>query len=253
MRELNVNGSSAPRIFVNGTQLKGDLILDSTVAYSWNSNKVFVSNRKSFSGGPDPYGYLIHKFYPDLSIIESGTHPSESKMGIGGIERRLYCSDSINNKIWEYDPDTMLNLSGTGVSAPANYVFSVGGTETKLFCITTTDDKIYELDPDTLSNISGSGWSVPVGYARGIGGINNRLYISDNSRLYELDTSTLTILSGPTVFPSPLTGAEGIGGVNAKLYACQFDYIVEIDPDTFLNVNQLTGFMDEYRDIGGTK
>ena len=156
------------------------------------------------------------------------------------ISEKLYACDIIAQRLYEIDPDTLANLSGSGVDTPDWFPAGIGGNSRTIFLCTGYSDKFFELDIDTLANLSGSGVSTPSGSPTGVGGTEDRLYHCDNytDKLYEIDPDTLANLSGLGV-SSPSTAPSGIGGINNRIYCCDTDShkLYELDVDTLANLS----------------
>jgi len=113
-------------------------------------------------------------------------------LAVGKIGRLYHC-DVNTDKLYEIDPDTLLDLSSGGVTSPGTNPQGIGGISERLYHCDANLDKLYEIDPDTLLDISAGGVNSPGSNPTGIGGISTRLYHCDANldKLYEIDPDTL--------------------------------------------------------------
>jgi len=137
---------------------------------------------------------------------------------------RLFTTDESNDKIYELDLDTLLDLTGGGVVAPFEDPRGIGGDETRLWTATSSNNKILEIDPDTLLDLSGGGASLPNNDVTGVGATYDMLAICENTgnKFYEFDKDTLLNLSGSGV-TSVSTQPRGVGFVGNQMYHVDAD------------------------------
>ena len=90
---------------------------------------------------------------------------------MGGASTRRQNSDSSEDKVYEIEPDTLLDISSGGVSSIGATPTGIGGFYERLFTCDQAADKSYELDPDTMLDISSGGVASPDTSVTGIGGI----------------------------------------------------------------------------------
>ena len=99
------------------------------------------------------------------------TFPIGFFSGIESADGRLYHCDQNSSRLYEIDPDTLLDISSGGVASPSTGTQGIGGMSTRLYHCDNNTDKLYEIDPDTLLDISSGGVSSPSTSPQGIGGI----------------------------------------------------------------------------------
>ncbi len=208
---------------------------------------VFVKTNQVWSVGEgrlfacDSSADKVYEIDPDTLVVinTSTTTYTGSPSGVGGIIDRLYMVNQTNDTIYELDPDTLTSINSRAFTNATQY--GIGGTATKLY---TNDDfagseGIYEINPNTLEY--GTRYNQADQSPRGIGGTYDRLFstgINGNviDRIFEHDTSTLTVISTTTFSPTGWTSylIRDIGGINSRLYVVRSDTdrIYEIDPDT---------------------
>ena len=172
-------------------------------------------------------------------------------------EGRLYHCDSDSEKLYEIDPDTLLDISSGGVTSPSTRPRGIGGTSTRLYNCDSISDKLYEIDIDALLDISSGGVTSPSSAPQGLGGTSTRLYHCDSvsAKIYEIDPDTLLDISSGGV-TSPSTNPRGMGGTSTRLYHCDINTgkLYEIDPDTLLDISSggVTSPSSTPLGVGGT-
>lgn len=119
----------------------------------------------------------IQRFDPDTfaNIGPVGSTPAGPTDGVGGTDTRLYITNSFNVALlFEFDPVTLVNLSGAGISTPGDGdPTDFGGFDERLFLVDRQQPnaKLFEVDPNTLISISGPGVPPPGGTTLGLGGL----------------------------------------------------------------------------------
>ena len=168
-----------------------------------------------------------------LDIKQAGAEPATD---------RLYTSDSSIDKLYELDPDTLLDISSGGVSSPSTAPQGIGGVIGRLYHTDQTADKIYELDLDTLIDISSGGVAAPDLTPTGMGGMDSRLYFSGAlaDEFWEIDPDTFLALGAGV--SAPVINPQGIGGTSTRLFAVTSVNAdsYELDPDTLLASNTVS-------------
>lgn len=157
-----------------------------------------------------------------------------------GDSGQLFTLDRTLNKLYEHDKDSLVNLSGAGVTSPKITGQGIGGITDRLFYASNSGQIVFEVSPSTLLNISGAGYdlSASVNSLTGIGGIGDRLFICDSSldEVHEVHIDTLTILNSAAAVDA-VTNALGGSATNLFSVGIINDKFTELSPSTLLNIS----------------
>lgn len=170
---------------------------------------------------------------------------------------QLFGVDSVTDRIYEIDADTLTVVTSNGLGWAGTPV-GCGGIIGRLFVSRQDTDIFYEYDPDTLTSInSATPGSVLI---FGIGGTATTLYANNDTGdvgTYVVNPDTLLMGTQYNQFDAI---PRGIGGTYDRLFGTGTvaeDKIYELNPSTGAVIDSViftpSGFVDSnIRDIGGT-